>query len=485
MSEHTSYQRRAHASLLLSQLSGGGVGSVLRAVTWHNLLLRLGTRLPLFLIHDLGLLLVTSVDPQQLATSSALSSQSQVQITRGLLLRYQDLLKTLLRSSVMEQLAALQLRDELVAVVLHRLLAELQSRLPRVAGAELPTLPSHWHNLGSQDGDVAGLTEGVQWLETLTAEPQVLQLLTYVELLDVQTLRLLGQGGGAAGQLLDSVESGAPDLLDLLQVLSAPGTGDIVRFALELLPQVLETRRAPGAQTFPTGGYAALLQHGSLADLLPTELAQDDDVFALRYALNELVYYGREQQRKQPQRRHYLLVDGSPSMRGLRQVFARGLALSLCKKLSLQGQAVVLRLFDGRLHERVDLARTPGRLLPYLLGFRSQRGRNYSRVFSDLLQELTAEQQSAKSPVLTTLYILTHGECHIPRQTVAALSKLATLYGVYVLPSGELQLDYLPLLHRTQIVHASELSSVKSRRQRALQIVDDVSHEAPAATQRA
>ena len=175
MSEHTSYQRRAHASLLLSQLSGGGVGSVLRAVTWHNLLLRLGTRLPLFLIHDLGLLLVTSVDPQQLAISSALSSQSQVQITRGLLLRYQDLLKTLLRSSVMEQLAALQLRDELVAVVLHRLLAELQSRLPRVVGVELPTLPSHWHNLGSQDGDVAGLTEGVQWLETLTAEPQVLQ----------------------------------------------------------------------------------------------------------------------------------------------------------------------------------------------------------------------------------------------------------------------------------------------------------------------
>jgi hypothetical protein len=53
------------------------------------------------------------------------------------------------------------------------------------------------------------------------------------------------------------------------------------------------------------------------------------------------------------------------------------------------------------------------------------------------------------------------------------------------LPSGELQLDYLPLLHRTQIVHASELSSVKSRRQRALQIVDDVGQEAPAATQRA
>jgi hypothetical protein len=75
-------------------------------------------------------------------------------------------------------------------------------------------------------------------------------------------------------------------------------------------------------------------------------------------------------------------------MRGKRQVFARGLALTLVKKLGLEGDEVWLRFFDSRLHEVVK-ARAGGFPVPYLLSFRSERGRNYGKVFRQLLLELT------------------------------------------------------------------------------------------------
>ncbi len=123
--------------------------------------------------------------------------------------------------------------------------------------------------------------------------------------------------------------------------------------------------------------------------------------------------------------------------------------------------------------------RDANRLLPYLLGFRSQRGRNYGRVFADLASELLALRRSTTGPrPLVTVYLLTHGECHIPLEVVRTLRRQATLYGVFILPSGELQLEYLQLLHRYQIVLEDALSSTTARRARALSIVSDATADA-------
>ena len=42
-------------------------------------------------------------------------------------------------------------------------------------------------------------------------------------------------------------------------------------------------------------------------------------------------------------------------MRGQRQVFARGLALALIKKLTLEGDEIWVRFFDSRLHETIKI----------------------------------------------------------------------------------------------------------------------------------
>jgi hypothetical protein len=69
--------------------------------------------------------------------------------------------------------------------------------------------------------------------------------------------------------------------------------------------------------------------------------------------------------------------------------------------------------------------------------------------------------------------LLAEGQCHIPPDLVAALAQQAFLYGIIILPSSEVSLDFLPLLHRHQIVESVSLASRANRRDRALDIVDD------------
>jgi hypothetical protein len=185
---------------------------------------------------------------------------------------------------------------------------------------------------------------------------------------------------------------------------------------------------------------------------------------------NELYYYGHEKQVESERRLQYLLVDSSPSMRGVRQVFARGLAMALGKKLVLQGDDVWLRFFDSRLH---DTHKVSGGdfAAPYILCFRSELGRNYGKVFRQLLVELGRLRREEKRQIV--LYIITHGQCHLPVEVVEQLGQLAFLYGVFILPSSDVSLEYLDLLHRFQIVDASALASRERRRDRALDIIAD------------
>ena len=60
---------------------------------------------------------------------------------------------------------------------------------------------------------------------------------------------------------------------------------------------------------------------------------------------------------------------------------SRGLALALIKKLTLEGDEIWVRFFDSRLHETIKIIRSGQVPVPYLLSFRSERGRNYGKVF--------------------------------------------------------------------------------------------------------
>ena len=130
-----------------------------------------------------------------------------------------------------------------------------------------------------------------------------------------------------------------------------------------------------------------------------------------------------------------------------------------------------LRFFDSRLHDVVRVQRGGMLQVPYLLCFKSERGRNYARVFRQLSAELSRLRRDRRRSVV--LYFLTHGQCHIPVEIVQQLRALATLYGVFILPSGGVPIDYAPLLHRAEIVDETTLGNRTLRRDRALGIVQE------------
>lgn len=472
-----SFLARQIASLAVSHVQIDSPMAAVRAASWFNAMNRLGIHLPLFVVHDLGMLFTSAPGPSGWtigAQQAVLASVAPPENVRGLLGRYVSLLKNIADSEVVRKVAGWRVRDELVAVLLSRALGDTYNRWQdrsKAAGAEeLPLELGLYTDVDPadhfRDFDPAPLWA---FMEHLVA--QSMHIYTSIELIDLDTVRLLGlfkedanHGEGALG--------GAIDLVDLFSALGSPEANDVANFSLDLLPSVLETKRSAGAQTFAVDGYASLERKGNVDSLMLSELAYDPAIFEQKVVDHELFYYGHERQREDERRLQYILVDSSASMRGRRQVFARGLALTLVKKLSLQGDEIWMRFFDSRLHELVKLTRGGAFPVPYVLSFRSEHGRNYSKVFRQFLLEISRLRRDQKRQVV--VYIITHGQCHIPPDLVAALGQQAFLYGIIILPSSEVSLDFMPLLHRSQVVESVSLSSRAGRRDRALDIVDDV-----------
>jgi hypothetical protein len=453
--------RRQLATLALSHVQPSGAMEAIAGAAWWNMLARLGLRVPLVVVHDFGLLLSRNREGsrREVRAPSLLGAPA--------LARYRGLLESLAASEVIQDLGTAPLRDETVAVILARLISDVYLRWsgrPR-GWSDFDELPV---SSPSYDRDRAALARELDpawclpFIQRLVEHDRA--VLARLDQIDAGVLRLLG---------LFSFQAGVSDLADLYQVVSTAGAADIVDFSLQLLPSLLETKRRPAAQRFSIDGYASVERRGNFDALLPGELAHDDEIFGLKALSDDLLYYGHERQHETARKVHYMLIDASASMRGARQVFARGLALALAKKFSLMGGEVWVRFFDSRLHERLDIGTATRRELPRLLCFRSERGRNYARVFAELATEISRLRREQGKDIALTF--ITHAECHIPTATVEALARDAYLYGIFILPSKPIDLEYLPKLHRHQIVTADSLSRAVEKRRRALEIVDDVS----------
>ena len=477
-----SHLRRSDAAAELGRLALSVVRNEepmlgLRAVQWRSALTKVGLSVPFWAIYDLGMLAVQEPTrigartmPERLGLDAAETEALQI---------YADTLRELAQSEVLERAREWRLADELLAVLLLKVLGPIWERYAGPAGGgrgdpgALPLDPELFRELDPELPELWSLRDRSAdkgFLRQLAHDR--LRLITAVEQVDLDTLRLLGMFG------LEASAAGALQLLDVLNVLESPEANDVVNFSLDLLPSVLEAKRSSGAQTFSVDGYSGVQRTGTLDSLVLSELAFDGEVFDRRYAEKELFYYAREKQHEEDRRMHYLCVDASASMRGRRAVFARGLALTLIKKLALQGEDVYFRFFDSRLYDvqHVRGGRTDGGgvNVPYVLSFKGERGRNYAKVFGLLAAELERLQRREKRhPVI---YFLTHAECHIPEETVERLGRIGRLYGIFMLPStGDLELDYLQRLDTVQVVDEHALGKREERAQRALEIVDDAS----------
>lgn len=453
-------------TLALSQVKPHSSTASLRAVKWHQDLRRLGMILPFAVVHDFGMVLVAGPDQIQLAprvdwaTADARLSNT--------LEHYRALLVEAHACEAARRAPQLQMSDDLVVVVLARVLGDVSKRL-QARPAFVPQLPldgSLFERL--TPGRLSQLYKTVDRhfeREVINAVVAArLLILTLTDSLDLDTLRLFGMVGLTEGGALAQVE--------LLNSLETPEANDVVNFSLEILPSVLETKAKPAASTVAAFGYSGLGRRGSIDNMVLTELAWDDQELARRIVDNEVLYYAREQQHEEEGREHLLLIDASASMRGDRATFARAMALATGKKLLLEGESVVIRFFDSRLYEPHA---AHGQELPtaHLLAFKGERGRNPARVFSDLAAALDLSRRRGEPPVV---HLFTHAALYIPRDLVQQVRNIAQIAAVFMLPSGgELNLDYLDLLNAHWVVDHSVLASGDKRADAARSILTDVS----------
>jgi len=471
---------RSIGSLALSCVQVDNPMAVVRAAHWRNALTRVGLPVPLFAVHDLGVLATQDGGGAPLAVRPAAKRARLGADAQRSLELWLETLKEIADSEVMEKSRGWRLSDPLISVLLLKILGPIYQRhlgpgRPPI-GVSLPLDPEVYRDL---DGQLAQLftahdrTSDLSFLGHLAADR--LRLITTVEQIDLDTLRLLGMFGAEASA------ANALGMLDLFNALSSPEANDVVNFSLDLLPSVLETKRASGQQTFSVDGYAGLSRSGTLDSLMLSELAFDEDLFDQRFMENEVFYYAREKQREEDRQLHYIVVDASASMRGQRSVFARGLAITLLKKLQLKGQDVYFRFFDSRLYEPQHArsrrrAHEGGINIPYVLCFKGEHGRNYAKVFGMLANDLARlAKRERRTPIL---YMLTNAECHVPIDTIERLRSIARLYGIFMLPSqGELDLEYLPRLHTYQVVDEAALRMREARARRAMDIIDHAAGE--------
>ncbi len=456
---NTAELERQVGSLALSQIEGAGALALMRAIVWQSTLTRLGYAVPLVITHDLGCLITGLGSPGTVARGVAEPALCEA---------WRSLLVEMSEAELVRSQAGWKHRDPMIGVVLARLLGSVVPQLPDpvrvLRPIDLPTDGAHYARIEPTSAFTRyNQGQALSWLSTLTTH-RLLPLLA-IEQIDVDALRLFGLFRGGPGEAAAGV-----DLADLYSVMISPALADVIDFSMELLPSILEVKRDSGQQVFSIDGYASIERRGNLDDLVLSQLALDEDIFEQRLVDNELFYFAHEKQVENEQRTHYVLVDGSASMRGVREVFARGLALALCKRLALLGESVTLRFFDSRLYEGVKVGASSNAEVPYVLQFRAERGRNYARVIRQFNAELAVPRRGDGKVLV---YLLTHGECQLPVEEVQQLASRAPIYGVFILPSDRLELEYLDHLYRVHIID-DEALSYQRRAQRARQIISDV-----------
>jgi hypothetical protein len=475
----TADQERELGSLLLAGVQVSNPMQLVRAAQWRNTLAKVGLALPFWAVHDLGSLLAstpTGMGARPALTRAFGNDQTLVKAHQAWIATLQEIAAT----EMAERSRAWRLSDDLLAVVLLRVFAPLWERFlgpgRRPIGVPLPVDPELYAALEPRLPalfSASDRTSDGNFLRYLAREQ--LRLVTSIEQIDLDTLKLLGMFGAEASA------ASAFGMIDLLHVLESPEANDVVNFSLDLLPSVLETKRASGAQTFSVDGYAGLARRGTLDSLMLSELAFDEDLFDQRYSENEIFYYAREKTREEERRLHYVVCDATASMRGQRSVFARGLALTLTKKLLLKGEDVFFRFFDSRLYD-VQHARAKRRKseagidVPYVLAFKGEHGRNYAKVFGLLVSEVTRTARREKKSVV--FYVITHAECHVPLEVIERLRSVASLYGIFMLPSeGKLDLEWASRCSTVQVVDEATLGKRDDRAKRAIDILDDAAGE--------
>lgn len=137
---------------------------------------------------------------------------------------------------------------------------------------------------------------------------------------------------------------------ELLASLAAdPELGGLVGVVRQLQAALRLPSRALRRDEQATDGFVGVGNRGPLDRLLPSELAHDDDVLAVRIATNEALYVQREAPPQRPRARRRILLDDGVRLWGTPRVLGVAVALALQASAPRDLAVEVWRSDDGRL----------------------------------------------------------------------------------------------------------------------------------------
>jgi len=463
---------RQIATLPLSALRHASEDVRAAARCW-NVLAQLGVVVPLVVVADLLVVVGVLRSPQRHPRgpkfdgrgASSGASQRAAEAQEG----YQRLLRELAEQPHINLGAQRVLSAELQAVLLARLLQGGATRTePLSLRGSAQRLPLTSPVYGSDPDELQTRYEAnwaLEHLVHLVARKEL--ILSRAHQLQASPLHLF--------TLLQSGDWGQTPSLPVaafLQLLASPFASQAADFALQMLPSLLETKRARSVQQLRVDGYASIEKRGAFEALVPSEVAHDAEVFEHKYIGDELLYFGRERHFETTRSAHWICVDASASMFGPRAALARGLALALGKKLQLQGDSSELRFFDGKLHRPIPFSKASGQELPALLGYQSPSGRCCEAVVNNLLH---AAQHARQHPSRSlTITVLTHAAFRPQLKTLKALAGRCRLIGIFFLPTRAVPAEVLGAFDAHHVFGSDDLQGDELRRHRGAAIVEAV-----------
>ena len=435
-----------------------------RSWIWYQRLQQVRAQIPFLFVHDLGLAMQMNPESEiriAIRTRSLSIAQERVphqdfEAVQRQLEDYNLFLKALAETDLAGRLRAQKNSDALTAALVAHVFEGIQFEATAEPQTLSLTLQALEHFEPGQHLTPRQMSDVSAALNHLLAHQN--QILIAIEQVDLEALKLL--------QMTQGTHPTSAMFLDLHHLFASSMANSIANFSMDLWPSVLETKKSTRSQKFLVDGYASVETRGSLESLLPSELVYDDDLFDRRYLQNEQLHYLREKSKDERKRLHVFLVDASASMRGLRTVFARGVALAMAKKALLAGDEVHWRFFDSRLHDR-QVLKESNLKVPYLLCFKGERGRNTTEVFSSLHRELSRLSRKEEREIEVTFF--SHSRCVVRTEMVLALKKIANLYGIFVTSTDHpMELDYLHHLSGFHVVSRKLLEDRGRRQEQAI-----------------
>lgn len=297
------------------------------ACRWYSDLLGQGfDHIPFFVVHDLGLLLLEGMNfPFRLMVKASENQGEAIQSTpfQRLAIRYQDRVLNRVLSmprftDFVDAVSERKAKHEVVSTLLERLLVPL-ARLPLPKILTSPVLvrqsgPGPLTPLAALD--VLRGQAGEEAAAALTEEARGEVLQQICEAYEIGKLDLLGPHDLFVVRNFDVLHSRAKRLAARQvaflehQIGQAPPPPPMWRKETPLVPVDLND---PGL--FPQGGLDQLSTHGSIENLVRSELvyledSPDVDLFSLRFVENELLYYTRDEgQLQRAQREVHVVLE--------------------------------------------------------------------------------------------------------------------------------------------------------------------------------